>query len=312
MRRGAPAALLLLVAALHACDRSSPPATIPDPTTADMQAPVADLIGEARSAVVTEPDSAAAWGRLGMVLDAHHLYDDAAVCYERAHALDPAEFRWAYFLPIVLHHGGASAETIVRQLANAAQTEPGHAPLYARLGETLARFGRLSEARDAYTKAIELAPQYPIAHRGLGQVALATGDAVAALDHLERAIALQDGDRGAYAALAQACRQLGLADRARSAAAQSAQLPDLYTYLDRIRAEVGSLGVSTTVLVDRARFRMSTGQWDLALQDLRIAERATPDDEWVQRQLARALRELGDPQQAALHEARADTLAGRR
>ncbi len=308
MRRARTLALLFL----SACDRSPRTPAIPDSVTADMQAPVAELIGEARAAVVAEPGSAAAWGRLGMVLDAHHLYGDAAACYERAHELDPAEFRWAYFLPIVLDHGGAPAETIVRQLADAAQLEPGHAPLHARFGETLARSGRLAEAGVSYERAIELAPRFPIAHRGLGQVALATGDAAGALVHIERAIAIQDGDRGAYAALAQACRQLGMADRARAAAARASQLPDLYTYLDRIRAEVGSLGVSTTVLVDRAKFRMGTGQWDLALQDLRIAERAAPDDEWVQRQLARALRELGDAQQAALHEARADTLAGRR
>ncbi len=303
---------MLALLLLAACERSPQPPAIPAPVTADMQAPVAELIGEARAAIVAEPGSAAAWGRLGMVLDAHHLYGDSAVCYERAHELDPAEFRWAYFLPIVLDHDGAPAETIVRQLANAAQIEPRHAPLYGRLGEVLARSGRLDEAKAAYERAIEIAPQYPIAHRGLGQVALAEGDAAGALRDLERAIALQDGDRGTYAALAQSCRQLGMAERAKSAAARSAQLPDLYTYLDRIRAEVSNLGVSTTVLIDRARFRMSTGQWTLALEDLRIAERATPDDEWVQRQLARALRELGDAEQAALHESRADILAGRR
>ena len=37
-------------------------------------------------------------GILGMVLYAHEQYEFAAPCFQRAHAMDPGEGRWAYYL----------------------------------------------------------------------------------------------------------------------------------------------------------------------------------------------------------------------
>ena len=45
--------------------------------------------------VRAQPRSAAAWGKLGMVLQAYDLQPAARVCYERAAALDPKDRRWA-------------------------------------------------------------------------------------------------------------------------------------------------------------------------------------------------------------------------
>ena len=291
---------------------SPPPATIardvPLPATAEMQVTVAELIDEASAAAMNQPDSGAAWGRLGMTLDAHHLYRDAATCYRRAHELDPTEFRWMYFLAIVDDHEGAPPETTVQRFRAAATIDPDYAPQYAHLGQVEARSGRLAEARLAYARALELAPRYPIARRGLGQTLLALGDVHGAVRHLEEAARVQDGDRGTYASLAQAYRRLGRADDARQAAEKSRRLDRLYTYLDRIRGEVGTLGVSSTVVMVRARFRMSTGQYAQAIADLKVAERTMPDDPWIHAQLGAAYREVGEHELAERHADKAQEL----
>src|SRR5207244_8789809 len=58
-------------------------------------------VEEAVAAVEAKPRDAAANGRLAMVLHANHLIDEAAVCYQRAHLLDPSTFRWAYWLGVI-------------------------------------------------------------------------------------------------------------------------------------------------------------------------------------------------------------------
>lgn len=313
----AGAVALLLVAAIVAPairrPRSAPPVEpaapqVPDPTTTAMQQPVVERIAEARGEVLKRPESPGAWGRLGMVLDAHHLYRDAATCYRRAHDLDPAEFRWPYFLAIVEDHEGASADDTTRLLDIAAAIRPDYPPLHARLGEILARSGRIEAARRAYEKALELAPGYPIAHRGMGQVLLALDDASGALQSLESAASIQDGDRATYAAMAQACVRLGMPQRASDAAEKARRFRSLYSFVDQERSAVGPLGASSTVAIDRARFRLSTGQYAAAVEDLKLAERATPDDEWIHRQLSIAYGRLGEKELAEIHRVKAERL----
>lgn len=75
---------------------------VPDPDTTEMEPLVAQRLGEARQAVLEQPDSAEAWGRFAKTLDVHRLHSEAIPCYRRAAALAPDEFRWAYFLARVI------------------------------------------------------------------------------------------------------------------------------------------------------------------------------------------------------------------
>ncbi len=287
------------------------PWTVPDPDTAEMQEPVTRLIRESRAEVLRDPGSAAAWGRLGTVLDAHDLDHPAAICYRHAHTLDPADFRWVYFLAIVRDTIGAPAEESVELLQAAAELEPQYPPVAARMADILARAGQWEQAQAVYERALELAPDYPIARRGLGQVLLARGDPAGALDQLERAVRLRDGDRSTYAALAQAYAQLGRPHEARAAADRSRTLSSRFNYRDSIRgAHVGNVGTSSTAVMSRARFMMANNLWDQALTDLKLAEEMLPDDAWVQFQLGKVYRQLGNDELAEKHLARSRALQG--
>ena len=69
----------------------------PEVDLAGIDPAIKKAIEEARSKVIAEPDSAQAWGRLGMVLITHDFRLPAAFCLEQAERLDPAEVRWPYF-----------------------------------------------------------------------------------------------------------------------------------------------------------------------------------------------------------------------
>ncbi|HXV87174.1 MAG TPA: tetratricopeptide repeat protein, partial [Gemmatimonadales bacterium] len=53
-------------------------------------------------------------------------------------------------------------------------------PTHELLGEVLLGLGRASEAQQAFTRALELAPKRALSLRGLGRAAAAGGDRVAA------------------------------------------------------------------------------------------------------------------------------------
>jgi hypothetical protein len=58
---------------------------------------VARAIEEASAAVRGNPESGAAWGQLGMVLQAHDLLTESCACFDEASRWDPREARWPYF-----------------------------------------------------------------------------------------------------------------------------------------------------------------------------------------------------------------------
>src|SRR5262245_36095590 len=72
------------------------------PDLSGAEAPVRAKIERLHDAVERAPRDGEAWGRLGMALDAHDLYDQAKIAYRRASALDGADFRWAYHLGCLL------------------------------------------------------------------------------------------------------------------------------------------------------------------------------------------------------------------
>src|SRR5512138_2541682 len=86
---------LLLVLGVAAGASLPPLPKLPlDTYEASVRAP----IEQALKAAEARPRDAERSGQLGMVLYANEQYEFAAVCFERAQALAPAEPRWHYFL----------------------------------------------------------------------------------------------------------------------------------------------------------------------------------------------------------------------
>ncbi len=278
-----------------------PDSDIPFPDTTQMQAPVARLFTEARAAVVRQPGSAQAWGRLGAAFDAHKLYEYAEPCYRKALALQPHEVMVMYQLALVLDYQGHGADEALALLRRVAELEPDYPPLFFRIGEVLDRNGRRAEARDAYEKALRLDPNLAIAHQNLGQALLALGHALASVQHLERAIELGGENSRCYAALAQGYSRLGDERRAAKAAARCRRVKKVLELPDPLRYHVVSLGRSAIVCLDRAKQAMRAADYAAAIPDLKVVEESFPDNPNVQLRLATCYMENEQPALAEEH-----------
>ncbi|MCH7591644.1 MAG: tetratricopeptide repeat protein [Planctomycetes bacterium] len=267
---------------------------IPALDTTNMQPRVARLFDETRRRVLDQPHSAQAWGKLGAVCEVHVLREQAEVCYRRAHALAPDDFRWTYFLAIVLDALGRDTQESIDLYREAARDRPRYAPLWFRFAETLAGRGQLELARDSYRKALEFDDTLAIAHYGVGQILLKLGDSQAAVHHLERASTLAPNDGPTMAALAQAYMRIGDDPRALRASDASRRLsPDL-ALNDPVRGMVHALGASSNVCYDRAVQLLKSGRPQEALPYLRTLERVRPEDPKVRLWSAFAHLRLGD------------------
>jgi len=83
--------LLLLLLFCAGCHKREVPAI----DTSGLETVIVKQIEAAVADVRAQPRSAAAWGKLGMVLQAYELQAPARVCYQHATSLDPKDRRWA-------------------------------------------------------------------------------------------------------------------------------------------------------------------------------------------------------------------------
>ncbi len=250
---------------------------VPELDTSGMEPRVAQLLRHARQQVVQAPRSADRWWRFAAACDVHMLRKLAIPAYRRAWALAPAEFRIIYNLAVAVDSQGADSDEAIDLLRQAEELRRDYVPLHVRLGDALAKRGRLTGARDTYVKALELNPDLGAAHRGLGQVLLAL-NADGALFHLERAAAMEPTDGPTAAALARAYARLGKKQRALEAAQRFRDRPDALRCPDPVRAEVVRMGVSSVLCGQRAMRALRRKDYGLAVRNLLIATKADPSN----------------------------------
>ena len=178
-----------------------------------LPAGVRDRVAAAVRRADEHPRSAAAAGDLGMLLHAYEQHSSAAAAYERARALDPAVFEWAYLAGLLqLRIGrGAAAVPVLRE---AVARRPRSLPARVRFGEALLDAGEAEEARALYRSLAMEHPDTPQVQYGLGRAEAACGDAVAAADRYRAATRLFPGYAAARYALGLLYRDLGRRDEA--------------------------------------------------------------------------------------------------
>lgn len=170
---------------------------------------VHDQVAAAYQRLQASPRDAEANGKLGMLLSVYRRDQGAAVFFERARTLAPAEFRWAYYHGMVLaqlgrHHDAAAAFDAALaidpnylearyQLANVlleindleqsiahgriiTESHPGRIEGWLVLGRALTRKGEWQEAAEALQQARRHGPQYGEVHYALATVLKALGD----------------------------------------------------------------------------------------------------------------------------------------
>lgn len=232
----------------------------PAPPTVEVSADDPELaaaVAAARRAVETDPRSADAWGKLGLVLAAHRFPDAALVCFREAERLAPTDSRWPYHQGLIL--GGRDPAAAVEPLRRAVELGRSDA-LRLRLAETLLTLGRTDEAEAEFRQLARAEPGHPRANLGLARVALLRGDLPGCETHLTAAA--NDSRSRQVAATVLAELQYHKGDTAAAATQRrAAELPPDAPWPDpglqdlgKVRTGLAARSVLADELMDRGRF----------------------------------------------------------
>jgi tetratricopeptide (TPR) repeat protein len=273
---GAAVLLALALGAVAYLTLQSGGPEVPSPDVAAMEPQVAAKIEEARQNVLKTPDSSDGWGRLGMVLHAHRLEIEAAVCYRRAVELSPAEMRWHYLLAHALRDSDAKAALAEAEAAS--RLDPAYAPAYVFRGQILEAGNEPEPALERYRRAAEIDPENAMAEFGLGRLLLAKGESDQALEHLLRARDLSPDAPEVRGALAQAYRRLGDQESALRENRLASELSETIAIRDPVHYAMRKEQVSSTALLERALDADRAEDYDTAEALFRDLVKLRPDD----------------------------------
>jgi len=181
---------------------------LPKLTVADFRPEVRSQVQKAYDAARDRPKDPDASGALGMLLDLYNRPDEAAICYQRAHELEPASFKWLYYLGSLLAKRGKRPEAIVA-LRAALRLKPDYLPARLKLGESLFTAGELDESNRVYSAILKESSDVAEAYYGLGRIDAARRNFTAATGSLRKACELFPTYGAAHYALAQVDAKLG-------------------------------------------------------------------------------------------------------
>jgi tetratricopeptide (TPR) repeat protein len=205
MTRGIASVLLAALLELS-CAKSVPP--LPAITVDGLDADVRSAIVKARDEAVAKPKSAQAAGNLGMVLEAHTLYQPAALAYQRAVRLDPKDFAWRYYLALCLEKNGQLDEALAA-VSEGLRIRPEYAPAILERADLLLKLGRFSESAATLQPFLDKNPSSPLALYMLGRVKFAQQDFSAADDLYRRATQAWPTFGSAWFGLGETSKRLG-------------------------------------------------------------------------------------------------------
>src|SRR5437764_1185717 len=157
-----------------------------------------DQVAKAYAAARKQPQDAGVVGKLGMLLDSYHRSEDAALCYRRAHLLEPAAFKWLYYWGSLLLRERKMGEALPI-LTSALRLDPEYLPARLKMGEALLGAGKTEEAGRIYDgiaeteKALDLDPSLAKAHLNLLILYAKTGKAKQAEEQYKALVALSPG-----------------------------------------------------------------------------------------------------------------------
>lgn len=283
-RVGVAGAVLLIVLLLIAVwlmrpfrQPASLPAAMPEFSLEHAEAPVAAKLQTLRQAVVENPHSSEAWGKLAMNLDVHDLQAPAIHCYQQAASLDKSAFRWPYYCAIAMQASGSpnALAWFDRSLA----LRPDYVPLLILYGRALHDAGEPERAVQMFRQALALDSTAAHARLGLAQLALARGEPENSREHAVQALAGNPRFREAYGLLAELYRRDGDHERAEQHLRLARRLPAVTPLDDSLYVLLAQEGVSSRWYQSRGRAYLERGMPAQAAEQFRLALEIKPDAE---------------------------------
>lgn len=242
-----------------------------------------------------------AYGSLGRILDAYELPGAAARCYENAGRLAPHEFTWPYLHgQLALATGAASsAETAKAAFSRALEISSDQPLALVGAARAAALEGDWKESRRLAERALGRDPGLALAWSVLGNAQLSGGDAAGAVTALRRVLQLQPGATRIHAQLATALARAGdpagsqAEERLRGEGIVAVDDPWLQQVADERKDAVGRRNAGERLFL--------AGDLANALVEFEAAVAAAPDDPESRVGLGSALARSGRWPEAADH-----------
>jgi tetratricopeptide (TPR) repeat protein len=252
---------------------------------------VQQAVEAARAAVLDSPRSAAAWGRLGMVLLSHGLSSNASrACFAQAEALDSRDARWPYFQAGSLLTTDPEAALVkLRRAADLCDRNPQSPDLpRLQLGEQLLDQGHPQEAAEQFQRALQLHAGNARAYLGLARIAEQRGELSDSIAYLDRCVKDPRTRKAAHSLLARIYERRGDKQAAEGELRQAQALPNDAPWPDPFQMEISQLRVGKRVELERADRLLHQNQPAQAVLLLKEVVRKYPDEAWAWEMLGRA------------------------
>ena len=237
---------------------------------------IQEQVQQAYTAARGHRKDASAVGKLGMLLDLYNRSDAAALCYQRAHELDPRSFKWLYYWGSLLLKDKKRHEA-VPILTSGLQLRPDYLPAQLKLAESLLESGRGDEAGRIYETIRKGAPDSAEAHYGLGRVYASRGNLTEAAKLYSQACEFFPAYGPAHYALAMTYRKLGEADKAQAELSLYEKDKNIVPPVDDpLRDQLRALDMSATSLLQRGAALEQVGRVEDAIAATERATRLDP------------------------------------
>lgn len=235
---------------------------LPDPPDFKAVEPeVARALRAAMEGAVRAP-GADSYGLLGQISESLDCHTSAEWYFNRAIALDPADYRWPYYLGCIFHVTGRAQDAIT-QFQQVLKLNPDHALTHARLGDLHLETADLAAARRSCLRYVELAESDSLGYVCLGRVDMREQRPDDAVARLEEAIRRFPNDFQAHYQLGRALAQLGRADEAKHHFDTAERLPQgKWFYLrDSLDQALHRTTASAQTLLNAFELSSGSGDW---------------------------------------------------
>jgi tetratricopeptide (TPR) repeat protein len=276
---------------------------IPRPDLSKLEGLVAEQIrsvGQTFQALVAQPniandDLAAAYGDLGGLYYVYEFSDAAEACYRNAALLAASDYRWHHLLGRLQESVGRLQEASDSYSA-ALELRPKSAATLVHLGSVSLQLNDTEQAAQAFAAALRVNPDEAAAHQGLGEMKLAEGKFAESAKHFERALEITPAANRIHYSLGMAYRGLGEMDKARSHLERRGIVGVRVN--DSLVDELQLLLRGERVHLLRGRLAFSAGQFEQAARSFQEAVKADPESARARVNFGTTLGHLGDTARA--------------
>ncbi len=210
-----------------------------------------------------------------MTLDVHDFKQGAIPCYRQAATLDAKEFRWPYYLAIILNEAGS--KEAFGEFVRAIALKPDYSPAYVNYARALYDAGDLDKALLTFEKAAELDERSSHAHLGLAKIMLSRSELEASREYLLTALEIESRYADAHRVLAEVLRRLGQPGAAARHLGIAQNLPEVVRLTDPVHDELTGKGISAYWYRERGLVYQATGRLEEAILQFRTALELKPD-----------------------------------